>query len=29
MFYKERVADINDDLPKWEGMKDQSELVKD
>ncbi|KAH8595970.1 hypothetical protein B0O99DRAFT_661481 [Bisporella sp. PMI_857] len=29
MFYKERVIDIKDDLPKWEGMKDKSELVKE
>jgi hypothetical protein len=29
MFYKERVIDIKDGLPKWEGMKDESELMKE
>jgi hypothetical protein len=29
MFYKERVMDIKDGLPKWEGMKDDSELMKE
>jgi len=29
MFYKERVMDVNDALPKWEGKKDESELVKE
>jgi hypothetical protein len=29
MFYRERVIDIPDGLPKWSGMKDKSELVED
>jgi len=29
MFYKERVIDIKDGLPKWERMKDDSELMKE
>lgn len=27
MFYPQRVVDINDGLPKWTGIKDESELV--
>jgi hypothetical protein len=29
MFYGERVIDIPDGLPKWEGMADKSELIED
>jgi hypothetical protein len=29
MFYKERVMDIKDGLPKWAGMKDDSELMEE
>jgi hypothetical protein len=29
MFYKERVMDIQDGLPKWAGMKDDSELMEE
>ncbi|TID22799.1 Glutathione-dependent formaldehyde-activating family GFA [Venturia nashicola] len=29
MFYKERVINIPDGLPKWSGMKDKSELIED
>ncbi|KIM99525.1 hypothetical protein OIDMADRAFT_19664 [Oidiodendron maius Zn] len=28
MFYKERVVDIQDDLPKWAGMPKESELMR-
>lgn len=29
MFYGERAIDVPDGLPKWEGMKDKSELIED
>lgn len=29
MFYKERVIDVPDGLPKWSGMKDKSDLIED
>jgi len=29
MFYKERVVDVPDGLPKWSGMKDESDLIED
>lgn len=29
MFYKERVIDVPDGLPKWSGMKEDSELIED
>jgi len=29
MFYGQRVMDINDDLPKWEEKKDDSELMNE
>lgn len=29
MFYGERVMDVPDGLPKWEGMADKSELIED
>ena len=29
MFYPRRVVDINDGLPKWSGINDQSELIAD
>ncbi|CZS94218.1 uncharacterized protein RAG0_04277 [Rhynchosporium agropyri] len=29
MFYANRVVDINDGLPKWAGMQDDSELIAD
>jgi hypothetical protein len=29
MFYKDRIMDIKDGLPKWEGMKEDSELVEE
>jgi len=29
MFYRERVINVPDGLPKWSGMKDESELVED
>ena len=29
MFYKQRVVDIPDGLPKWSGMSKESELIAD
>jgi len=29
MFYGQRVVDIPDGLPKWTGLKDDSELIED
>jgi len=29
MFYGERVVDVPDGLPKWEGMADKSDLIED
>lgn len=29
MFYKERVMDVKDGLPKWEGMKGDGEPMKE
>jgi hypothetical protein len=29
MFYGERVVDVPDGLPKWTGLKDQSDLIED
>lgn len=28
MFYADRVVDILDELPKWAGMPEKSELLK-
>ena len=27
MFYPERLVDMHDDLPKWSGLNDSSELL--
>jgi len=29
MFYEQRVVDIPDGLPKWNGMQGKSELIED
>jgi len=29
MFYKDRLVDIKDGLPKWAGMSGKSELIED
>lgn len=29
MFYSQRVVDIKDGLPKWDGMQGKSELIED
>jgi hypothetical protein len=29
MFYKERVVDVKDVLPKWAGMPGESEMMGD
>jgi len=29
MFYGQRVVDIPDGLPKWTGLKDDSDLIED
>lgn len=29
MFYKDRVVNVPDGLPKWSGMMDESELIED
>lgn len=29
MFYKERVIDVPDGLPKWSGLNDKSDLIED
>jgi len=29
MFYGQRVVDVPDGLPKWTGLKDQSDLIED
>jgi hypothetical protein len=29
MFYGQRVVDVPDGLPKWDGLNDQSNLIED
>jgi hypothetical protein len=29
MFYKQRVIDVPDGLPKWSGINEESELIED
>lgn len=29
MFYKDRLVDIPDGLPKWTGLNDKSDLIED